>query len=116
MKDTSRFRKGNAMAVEQVSVEAKLQEQVKALLRVAGAEEEQKRAEKHAKSIIKDLLSMSRVGLIGLLPIVLRKYPPLVLKVLLQRIRNSQWKSLSQEDQCLVVTAENTLQNQAPTT
>jgi len=71
-----------------------------------------------AERLINDLRRLCRDGsLIKLVDMVARKvrgkeYSPIVLKVLLERIRRNQWDRLSDEDKCLVVQTEASLAKQ----
>ncbi len=74
--------------------------------------------EKRAREEINACLRLSRGSLIKILPVVETRmrdgrYPKLVLKILLERIRQNQWDKLSAGDKCLVIQSEALLQGQA---
>ena len=89
------------------------EEAVRAALQKAAEEKIRQRA----RAVINDLLKLSKGSLIRLLPMIVRRvalkeYPRLVLVVLLERIRANQWDKLSQEDKCLVIQTEASLEKQ----
>ena len=72
---------------------------------------------KRANAEINSCLQLSKGSLIKILPLVVNRvtdgrYPRLLLKVLLERIRRNQWDKLPAEDQCLVIRAEASLGEQ----
>ena len=100
----------------QISKAERREEALKAALREVAEKKRLEPAKRRANEEINGLLKLSKGSLINLLPVVVRRvadkrYPRLVLEVLVERIRN-QWDRLSQEDQQMVNQAEASLGKQ----
>ncbi len=93
------------------------EEALKAAFRKVAEEKRKSQAARRAHEEINSCLRLSKGSLIKILPLVInrvadKRYPRLVLEVLLERIRRNQWNKLSPEDKCLVIQAEASLGNQ----
>ena len=89
----------------------KREEALKAALKKVADKKRMEPVVKRAQGEINGLLKLSRGSLINLLPLVVsrvvdKRYPRLVLEILLERIRRNQWDKLSPEDKCLVIQTE----------